>query len=94
MRSKTVTVLLGTILCIAMLIGLAIAAEKIKGTIKNIDSGAGTVVVTDSNGKDVTLILEDKGKLGKYSIGDKIKGKYESKSGKNVATDFRKAEGC
>lgn len=92
--ARLIRILLGAILCVALLIGLAIAAEKIKGTIKNIDSGAGTVVVTDSDGKDITLTLEDKGKLSKYSVGDKVKGKYESKGGKNVATDFRKAEGC
>ncbi len=94
MQTRFVTVLLVSIMCVALLIGLAIAAEKVKGTIKSIDSGAGTVVVTDSAGKDVTLTLEDKGKLNKYSVGDRIKGKYESKGGKNVATDFRKAEGC
>ncbi|MDA8339797.1 MAG: hypothetical protein M0Z70_10920 [Nitrospiraceae bacterium] len=94
MQTRFVTVLLVSIICVALLIGLAIAAEKVKGTIKSIDSGAGTVVVTDSAGKDVTLTLEDKGKLNKYSVGDRIKGKYESKGGKNVATDFRKAEGC
>ncbi|MDA8215602.1 MAG: hypothetical protein M0Z64_10065 [Nitrospiraceae bacterium] len=94
MQTRFVTVLLVSIMCVALVIGLAIAAEKVKGTIKSIDSGAGTVVVTDSAGKDVTLTLEDKGKLNKYSVGDRIKGKYESKGGKNVATDFRKAEGC
>lgn len=94
MQTRFVTVLLVSIMCVALLIGLAIAAEKVKGTIKSIDSGAGTVVVTDSAGKDVTLTLEDKGKLNKYSVGDRIKGKYESKGGKNVATDLRKAEGC
>ena len=91
---RLTTVLAGAILCIAILMGLAIAAEKIKGKIKSIDAGAGTVVVTDSAGKDVSITLEDKGKLNRYSAGDKVKSKYESKGGKNVATDLRKAEGC
>lgn len=94
MKTKLLRIAVLAVFSVALLIGIAVAAEKIKGVVKSVDTGSGSIVVTDSDGKDVTLTLEDKGKAGKYSAGDKVKAKYDKKDGKNVATDFRKAEGC
>ena len=94
MKKRVTVIVLAVIFCLAT-IASAIAAEKIEGTIKRIDSGKGAIVVTDKkSGKDITITVEDKAKLKKYSTGDAIKIKYEVKDNKNVATDVRVIEGC
>ncbi|MCL4490475.1 MAG: hypothetical protein M1510_01015, partial [Nitrospirae bacterium] len=91
---RFITIILAVVFCLAMLVN-AIAAEKIRGVIKSIDSSTGAIVVTDKNsGKDTTIIVENKEKLKKYKVGDETKIKYEVKGNRNVATDVRTIEGC
>jgi Cu/Ag efflux protein CusF len=84
------------IFALVTLSGFALGEEKttINGTIKSIDPSINMVVITDKAGNDTTVVLEDKAKLSKFSVGDRVKVKITTKDGKNMATDFRKAPGC
>jgi len=71
----------------------------LNGRVKSIDLAVNTVVVTDYDGKDVTLSIEDKEILGKFNnrlikIGDDVNVKYIIKDGKKVPFSFRKTAGC
>ncbi len=89
------------IFCVVMLPGFATAEEKvsIRGKVKSIDQNTKTAVVTTSEGKEVTIAVEDNATLDKFKDGrigegDDVKVKYVIKEGKNSATYFKKAAGC
>jgi hypothetical protein len=71
----------------------------LNGRVKNIDLIINAVVVTDYDGKDVTLSIEDQEILNKFrkgliKIGDDVNVKYIIKDGKNIPFSFRKTAGC
>jgi hypothetical protein len=71
----------------------------LNGRVKSIILDVNTVVVTDYDGKDVTLSIEDKEILDKFKkglikIGDDVNVKYIIKDGKNIPFSFRKTAGC
>jgi hypothetical protein len=71
----------------------------LNGRVKSIDLAVNTVVVTDYDGKDVRLSIEDKEILGKFKnglikIGDDVNVKYRIKDDKNIPFSFRKTAGC
>ena len=71
----------------------------LNGRVKSIDISANTVVVTDYEGKDFKLSIEDqetinKFKDGRIKVGDDVNVKYRIKDGKNIPFSFRKLAGC
>jgi len=81
----------------------ALAAQAgqvlLNGRVKSIDLSVNTVVVTDYDGKDVTLSIEDqeilvKFKNGLIKIGDDVNVKYRIKDDKKIPYSFRKTAGC
>jgi hypothetical protein len=71
----------------------------LNGRVKSIDLPVNTVVVTDYDGKDVTLSIEDqeilvKFKNGLIKIGDDVNVKYRIKDDKKIPYSFRKTAGC
>jgi len=88
---RFIAVLIMIFFSMTVIIDAAIATERIKGLIKQIEIDTNTVVVTDERtGKDVTLIVEDKEILRKFKIGDKVSAIYETKDDKNIAKEFKK----
>jgi hypothetical protein len=97
-----------TVMCVVSLLfvwsvidTLAAPAGQIplNGRVKHIDLALNTVVVTDYEGKDVTLVIEDseimnKFRYGLIKIGDDVNVKYRIKDGKNIPFSFRKTAGC
>ncbi|MBI3592543.1 MAG: hypothetical protein HY099_03560 [Nitrospirae bacterium] len=87
--SRVMVVLAAIIFCVAMLAGVAMAADKleVKGKIKGYDLNNKTVVVT-VDGKDMTFVVEHEEALKKLDDrivkGDKVKIKYIIKDGKNI----------
>jgi hypothetical protein len=80
---------------------LAAPASQVllNGRVKSIDLAANTVVVTDYEGKDVKLSIEDKQTIDKFretriKVGDDVNVKYIIKDGKNIPFSFRKTAGC
>ena len=71
----------------------------LNGRVKSIDLVANTVVVTDYEGKDVKLSIEDQQTIDKFretriKVGDDVNVKYIIKDGKNIPVSFRKTAGC
>ena len=71
----------------------------LNGRVKNIDLSTKTVVVTDYEGKDFKLSIEDKEIIGKFrdgriKVGDDVNVKYRIKDGKNIPFSLRKLAGC
>jgi hypothetical protein len=71
----------------------------LNGRVKSIDLSTNTVVVTDYEGKDFSLYIEDEDILAKFrdgriKAGDDVNVKYRVKEGKNVPFSFRKLAGC
>jgi hypothetical protein len=71
----------------------------LNGRVKSIDLSVNTVVVSDYDGKDVTLSIEDKEILVKFKnglikIGDDVNVKYRIKDDKKIPFSFRKTAGC
>jgi Cu/Ag efflux protein CusF len=71
----------------------------LNGRVKHIDLAAKEIVVTDYEGKDTKLSVEDESILDKFrdfriKVGDDVNVKYNFKDGKNVPFSFRKLAGC
>ncbi len=71
----------------------------LNGRVKSIDLATNTVVVTDYEGKDFSLSIEDKEIMAKFidkriKVGDDVNVKYIVKDGKNVPFSLRKTAGC
>lgn len=71
----------------------------LNGRVKNIDLAAKEVVVTDYEGKDFKLYVDDESILNKFrdgriKVGDDVNVKYNDKDGKKVPFSFRKLTGC
>jgi hypothetical protein len=71
----------------------------LNGRVKSIDLATNTVVVTDYEGKDVKLSIEDQQTIDKFretriKVGDDVNVKYRIKDGKNIPFSFRKTAGC
>lgn len=66
-------------------------AAEAKGTVKAVDSGAGTLSV-DAAGQTVELAAgpEAKAKLEGLKAGDAVTVTYEAKEGKNMISDIAK----
>ncbi len=81
--------------------GLAAQPGQIllNGRVKSIDLNSHVVVVSDYEGKDVTLSIEDESIMNKFrdgriKMGDDVNIKYTIKEGRNVPFSFRKLAGC
>ena len=71
----------------------------LNGRVKSIELATNTVVVTDYEGKDFKLILEDAEIIAKFrdnriKVGDDVNVKYLVKDGRNVPFSLRKISGC
>ena len=71
----------------------------LNGRVKSIELATNTVVVTDYEGKDFKLILEDAEIIAKFKdrrikVGDDVNVKYLIKDGRNVPFSLRKIAGC
>ena len=103
MKSPKFAVLLIMLFFCSMLISDVFAAQAgqilLNGRVKSIDMASHTVVVTDYEGKDFKLILEDaeiitKFRDGRIKVGDDVNVKYLVKDGRNVPFSLRKIAGC
>lgn len=90
------------IICI-MVTSVSQAAQSgnilLNGKVKSIDLTTSTVVVTDYEGKDFNLNVEDveiisKFRDGRIKVGDDVNVKYKVKDGKNIPFSLRKLAGC
>ncbi len=98
----------GLICCLTLLFCLAIFIEfssaqsdkvLLNGRVKSFDISNSEVIVTDYEGNDVKLVIEDinilaKLRDGRIKIGDDVNVKYTVKEGKKVPFSFRKLTGC
>ena len=98
-RGLAITIML--FLCTFFVLDSMAAQGQIllNGRIKSIDLSTNTVVVTDYEGKDFNLSIEDKETIGKFKdgrikVGDDVNVKYRIKDGKNIPFSFRKLAGC
>lgn len=98
-RGLAITIML--FLCAFFVLDSMAAQGQIllNGRIKSIDLSANIVVVTDYEGKDFKLSIEDKETIGKFKdgrikVGDDVNVKYRIKDGKNIPFSFRKLAGC
>ena len=71
----------------------------LNGRVKSIDLPVNTVVVTDYEGKDFKLNIEDqtiiaKFRDGRIKVGDDVNVKYRINEGKNIPFSLRKLAGC
>ncbi|HMK55366.1 MAG TPA: hypothetical protein VK448_01870 [Dissulfurispiraceae bacterium] len=71
----------------------------LNGRVKIIDLASSTVVVTDYEGKDVSLSIQDQETIDKFrdnriKVGDDVNIKYRIKDGRNIPFSFRKTAGC
>ncbi len=98
MKAKGVLIILVMLFCI--LCGAVHADEiSLRGTVKNIDLGSGTIIVMTYEGKDVPIGVEDEETLQKFKDGrirvdDDVKIKYITKGAKNLSTYFKRTAGC
>ncbi len=87
---KLATAFLLGLISIGLIFGIAAADEKIslKGTIKEYDTDAKTLVVTTEDGKEMTFAVENEKALKKLDDrlfkGDGVKIRYIGKDGKNI----------
>jgi hypothetical protein len=89
------------VLALALVVGLAapvLAAETAKGKIKSVTADKEQFVLTDTNGKDWTFMLDAKGtvqvndkagKLNDLKAGDEVEVKYDKKGDQLVAQEIR-----
>ena len=91
------------IFCCSLIVSEVYSAQAgqilLNGRVKSIDLAANMVVVTDYEGKDFKLVIEeksilDKFKDGRIKVGDDVNVKYVVKDGKNVPFSLRKTAGC
>ncbi len=102
MNRRSLVALLIFIICgLTAVYGMAAQAGQVllNGRVKSIDLNAHAVVVTDYEGKDVKLSIEDEAILNKFrdgriKAGDDVNVKYKIEEGKNVPFSFRKLAGC
>ena len=103
MTSRKFTVLLIMLSFCGLIVTELFAAQAgqilLNGRVKSFDLVANTVVVTDYDGKSVTLSIENETMLsklkdGRIKVGDDVNAKYIIKDGKNLAVSFRKLAGC
>ncbi|MGO9954343.1 MAG: hypothetical protein ACLPN1_19320 [Dissulfurispiraceae bacterium] len=91
------------LLICAVIVTDSLAAQSgqilLNGKIKRIDLTEDSVVVTNYEGKDFKLIIEDKEIIAKFrdgriKVGDDVNVKYKVKDGKNIPFSLRKLAGC
>jgi len=71
----------------------------LNGRVKSIDLPSNTVVITDYEGRDFNLVIDDaeivaKFRDGRIKVGDDVNVKYRIKDGKNIPFSLRKLAGC
>jgi len=102
-RSRKAAALLLLILFFSLISSEVIAAQAgqilLNGRVKSIDLAASSVVITNYEGKDIRLSVEDQEILDKFRdrrirVGDDVNVKYIIKDGKNVPFSLRKTAGC
>jgi len=89
------------LLCAVFVLDSTAAQGQIllNGRVKSIDLSTNTVVVTDYEGKDFKLSIEDQETIGKFrdgriKVGDDVNVKYRIRDGKNIPFSLRKLAGC
>ena len=95
------TAIIMLLLCAVFVLDSTAAQGQIllNGRVKSIDLSTNNVVVTDYEGKDFKLSIEDKEIIGKFKdgrikVGDDVNVKYRIKDGKNIPFSLRKLAGC
>ena len=84
-RMKKIAVVLAVVVLVVSFVSLAFAAGMQKGTIKNVDAKAGTVVFCEEGtNKDVTLKADKGVDLSKMKAGDKVEVSIEKDMLKHV----------
>jgi hypothetical protein len=92
---KKVAAVLAGVVLVASLVSPAFAADKKKGTIKSVDTKAGTVLFTADGGKDETLKADTSVDLGKVKAGEKVEITVENDTVKSLKAAKPKAPvGC
>ena len=93
-------------LIVALLLGLSTLAfaeeKKMVGIVEKVEVSGSTATVTlkdNKTGQKIPIIVSDpltidKLKDKRVTVGDEIRCKYDTSSGKNVSKLFRKTAGC
>ena len=101
-KHRGLAIVISMLLLNAVFVLDSMAAEGqilLNGRVKSIDLSTNTVVVTDYEGKDFKLSIEDHETIGKFKdgrikVGDDVNVKYRIKDGKNIPFSLRKLAGC
>ena len=99
-RGLAITIIMLLLGAVFVLDSMAAQGQTLlNGRVKSIDLSANTVVVTDYEGKDFKLSIEDQETISKFrdgriKVGDDVNVKYRIKDGKNIPFSLRKLAGC
>jgi len=102
-KGRMTAALVMLLLFFSMISSEALAAQAgqilLNGRVKSIDLASTSVVVTNYEGKDIPLFIEDreiidKFRDGRIKVGDDVNVKYVVKDGKNIPFSLRKTAGC
>lgn len=74
---KKFVAVLTVVVMVVSLVSLVFASDMQKGTVKSVDAKAGTVVLTNEAGKDMTLKADKGVDLGAVKAGDKIEASID-----------------
>jgi hypothetical protein len=93
---KKVAAIVSAVVFVAVMVSMVFAAEAKKGTIKGVDSKAGTVVFcAEGTTIDTTLKVDSSVDLGKVKAGDKVDITVEKDIVKEIKAAKKKpAMGC
>jgi Cu/Ag efflux protein CusF len=84
---KKITAVLAVMVLVVSMVSLVFAGDMKKGTIKSIDSKAGTVVFcAEGTNTDTTLKVDKSVDLSKVKAGDKVDAQIEKDTLKHVMT--------
>jgi hypothetical protein len=84
---KKFAVVIAVMVLVVSLVSLAVASDMMKGTIKSVDTKAGSFVLSVDGGKDVTLKADKAVELSKCKVGDKV----EVSADKGMAMSMKSA---
>jgi len=84
---KKITAVLAVMVLVVSMVSLVFAADMKKGTIKSVDTKAGTVVFcAEGTNTDTTLKVDKSVDLSKVKAGDKVDASIEKDTLKQVMT--------
>ena len=83
---KKAAAVLAVVAMVVSLVSFAFAADTMKGTVKNVDAKAGTIVLTTDSGKDESFTADNSVDLGAVKAGDKVEASVEKNVVKSLKT--------